>query len=363
MVGLGILGASGKTPFAYIGQRGLEMFNEHPWLEIRALIADDPADVGKTLAEATQRRWFLDTPVPERWAEVKLVGLDKQTLDSLGVELVLSGLPGPLARELDPQLAEMGFGVVSESMGLRHDPDVPLVVPEVNADHLQLIADQRAARGYDRGFLVATPLCTAVIAALAVKPIVDAFGIESAVYTTLQALSGAGPTGVPALRVIDNVLPYISDEEEKLRSELIKILGTYKEGRILPHPAPLAATCTRVPVRDGHTISATLACEREVSVEGAIGALATYRGRTHEFGLPSAPTMPVVVRSEPDRPQPLLDRDLDRGRAITVGRVRSADAFPNGLSFVAVGHNHDRGTVGNAVITCELVVAEQLVGR
>lgn len=361
MIGLGILGASGKTPFAYVGQRGLELFEGHPWLAVRALIADDPADVGKTLAEATQGRWFLTGPVPEKWAGTKLVGLDKNVLEAAGVELVLSALPAPLARELDPQLAAMGFGVVSESMGLRLDPDVPLIVPQVNADHLRLIPAQREARGYRRGFLVATPLCTAVIAAVSMKPIADAFGIESTVITSLQALSGAGPTGVPALHVIDNVVPYIAAEEDKLRSELGKILGTYEGGAILPHPAPLAATCTRVPVRDGHTLAVTLACGRPASPGAAAEALAGHRSRAQQLGLPSAPPAPLVVRQEIDRPQPVLDRDANGGRAVSVGRVRAHDASANGLAFVAVGHNHDLGTVGNAVMTAELVAAERVL--
>lgn len=361
MIGLGILGASGKTGLAYVGQRALELFAGHPWLEVRALVADDPDDVGKTFAEAVQGRWIPDTPVPEAWADTKLVGLEKTTLEAKEVQLVLSSLPGPVSRELDPRLAQMGFGVVSESMGLRLEPDVPLIVPDINADHLQIINSQRAARGYDHGFLVAAPLCTAVITALAVKPIADAFGIEAAVYTTMQALSGAGPTGVPALKVVDNMVPYIADEEEKLRAELRKILGKCTGDTIAPHPAPMAATCTRVPVRDGHTISVTLACESAAPVDKAIEVLSAYRGTAQDLGLPSAPRVPVVVRNEPDRPQPVIDRYTDRGRVVTVGRVRPHDAFANGLSYVAVAHNHERGTVGNAVIVCELVVAQGFV--
>jgi aspartate-semialdehyde dehydrogenase len=361
-VGLALLGISGKTPFAYIGQRGLALFDDHPTFEIRALIADDPADVGKPLGEAVQGRWLLDEPLPERWAGEILQPLDAGKLRDRGVELVLSGLPGPHARELDPVLAAGGLPVVSESAGLRLEPDVPLVVTEVNADHLALTRVQKTSRGYGDGYLVASPVCTAVIAAIAAKPLIDRYGLKGSVYTTLQALSGAGPTGVPGMYVVDNVLPFIQDEEEKLRNELAKILGTLEHDAITPHPAPLSATCTRVPVRDGHTISASLSFEQPVDVDEAAELLAAFRGPAQRHALHSAPATPIVVRTEANRPQPVLDRDAGDGRIVSVGRIRAAEAMDNGLSYVAVGHNHDRGTVGNAVPLCELLVAEGYVG-
>ena len=359
-IGLGILGASGKTGFAFVGQRGLRYFEDHPFLEVRAMIADDPDDVGKTLAEAVRGRWLLDEPVPAAFADMTMVGLDKAALESAGVELILSALPGPLARQLDPQLAEMGFPLVSESAGLRQEPDIPLIVPDVNADHLPLVLRQRETRGWDGGWIVASPVCTAVIAAVAVKPVLDAFGINAAIFATLQALSGAGPTGVPAMYVVDNVIPFIADEEDKLIKETRKILGTYTGEAIEPLAAPIAATCTRVAVRDGHTEAVTLGLEREATLDEVADAIASYRGRAQELELPSAPAVPLVVRSEIDRPQPQLDRDVDAGRVVSVGRIRRHDALPNGIAFVAVGHNHDRGTVGNAVILTELVAKEGL---
>lgn len=359
-IGLGIMGASGKTAFAFVGQRGLRYFVDHPFLEVKALIADDPADAGKAFEEAVRGRWLLDEPIPERFASMTMVGMDQAQLESAGVELILSALPGPIAKQIDPQLAAMGFPVVSESAGLRQEPDIPLIVPDVNADHLPLVRQQRETRGWDRGWIVASPVCTAVIAAVAVKPVIDAFGMSAAVFATLQALSGAGPTGVPAMHVVDNVMPFIADEEDKLIKELHKILGRYTGSAIEPHPAPIAATCTRVAVRDGHTEAVTLGLEREASLDEVADALASYRGRAQELALPSAPAVPVVVRSEVDRPQPQLDRDVDGGRVVSVGRLRRHDALPNGIAFVAVGHNHDRGTVGNAVILTELVAKEGL---
>jgi aspartate-semialdehyde dehydrogenase len=361
-IGLGILGASGKSAFAFVGQRGLRYFEQHPTLEVRALIADDPADAGRSFGEVVQNRWLLDDPVPAAWADRVMVGLDREALEAAGVQLILSALPGPHARQLDPQLAEMGFPVVSESAGLRLEQDVPLIVPDVNADHLPLVRRQKETRGWERGFIVASPVCTAVIAAIAIKPLVDEFGVESVILTTLQALSGAGPTGVPAMKVVDNVMPFIADEEEKVRNETRKILGRLDGEGIAPWSAPVAATCTRVPVRDGHTTSVTLGLSRSASPQAVSDALGAYRGRAQELALPSAPAVPLVVRPEADRPQPQLDRDVDSGRVVSVGRIRTHDALPNGISYVVVGHNHDRGTVGNAVILTELVAAEGYAG-
>jgi aspartate-semialdehyde dehydrogenase len=361
-IGLGILGATGKSAFAFVGQRGLRYFEDHPTLEVRALIADDPADVGRTFGEAVANRWLLDEPVPAAFADRVLVGIDREALEAAGVQLILSALPGPHARQLDPQLAELGFPLVSESAGLRMERDIPLVVPDINADHLPLVRKQKETRGWDRGFIVSSPVCTAVIGALAIKPVVDAFGVDTAIITTLQALSGAGPTGVPAMKVVDNIIPFIGDEEEKVVNEVGKILGRFTGDAIEPWRAPIAATCTRVPVRDGHTESITLGLSRPASPSEAADAIAAYRGRAQELGLPSAPPVPLAVRPEVDRPQPFLDRDVDAGRVVSVGRIRPHGALPNGLSFVAVGHNHDRGTVGNAVILTELVAAEGYAG-
>jgi aspartate-semialdehyde dehydrogenase len=359
-LGLGLLGITGKTAFSFVGQRGLRYFEDHPFLEVRALIADDPADVGKSFAEAVAGRWLLDEPVPDRWKDLVMVGIDGPALESAGVDLVLSALPGPHARQLDPQVAALGLPVISESAGLRLEPDIPLIVPDINADHLGLVSVQKTTRGWDRGYIVASPVCTAVIVSLAVKPLADRFGISSSVVTTMQALSGAGPTGVPALKVIDNIQPFIADEEQKLDKELHKILGRYSDDAITPYPAPLAPTCTRVPVRDGHTASITLGLDAPAGLDEVAATIAAYRGRAQELGLPSAPAVPLVVRDEIDRPQPLLDRDVDDGRVVSVGRIRSHGAFPNGVSYIAVGHNHDRGTVGNAVILTELVARELL---
>ncbi|GII97024.1 aspartate-semialdehyde dehydrogenase [Sinosporangium siamense] len=362
-IGVGLLGVAGKTPFAYIGQRGLGLYEDHPWFEVRAVIADDPADVGRTLGEVVADRWLLDEPLPAHWADVRLAPIEEAPLRDAGVEFVLSGLPGPHARALDPQLAAMGFGVVSESAGLRLDDDVPLIVPEINPGHLALAKSQVKTRGYGKGFLIASPLCTAVIVGLALKPLQDAYGVDSVVATTLQALSGAGKSGVAALQVVDNLLPYIADEEEKLSAELAKIFGTLEGDRVVPWSTPLASTCTRVPVRDGHTAVLSAALGASASPAEIAEVLGGFKGLAAEHKLPSAPAGLIVVREEPDRPQPFLDRTAGDGRSVSVGRIRTHEALTSGVSLVAVGHNHDRGTVGNALLLTELVAAAGLIDR
>lgn len=359
---LGFLGIAGTVSTAYIGQTALLKMQDHPYFETVAFIADDPADIGKPLGEAVADRWQADAPLPERFADHRLLSPETDEIRRAELDIVLSTLFGPRSKELDPKLAAAGIAVVSESTGMRMEPDVPLIVPEINADHLGIIPAQRAARGFDRGFIVSSPLCTAVIIALALKPFVDAYGLRSAVLTTLQALSGAGKKGVYSLAILDNVLPHINQEEEKLVTEIPKILGSFSDDRIVWHQAPLACTATRVPVRDGHTVALSLGLDRawnEAELPELVGA---FRGQAQALGLPHAPAEPLAFRPEVDRPQPLLDRDRADRLAVSLGRFRPAPGLPNGLGFVAVGHNHGRGTYGNAVMLAELIHAEGLLG-
>lgn len=362
MTRLGILGIAGKVSTAYIAQKALFKFENHPFLETVAFLADDPADVGKPLGEVVKDRWQAEEPLPAKYADAKLLPVEKEALKKAELDIVLSALYGPLARELDPVVASAGIGVVSESVGLRLEPDVPLVIPEINADHLGVIPAQQKARGFDRGFVVTSPLCTAVIIALAMKPFVDAYGLNNCVLTTLQALSGAGKTGVASLAILDNLLPFINLEEDKLNTELPKMFGSYKDGALTPHPAPFTTTATRVPVRDGHTASITLGLDKAPELDRLPELIESYRGRAQELALPHAPAQPLLYRPENDRPQPLLDRDHADKMAVSVGRIRPAPSFTNGVGFIAVGHNHGRGTYGNAVLLTELLVKEGLVG-
>jgi aspartate-semialdehyde dehydrogenase len=359
---LGFLGIAGTVSTAYIGQRALLKLQDHPELETVAFIADDPADVGKTLAEAVEGRWQAEEPLPARFADLPMLSPETDQIRTAELDMVISTLFGPTSRALDPKLAAAGIAVVSESTGMRLEPDVPLVVPEINADHLDIIRAQQANRGFDRGFIVSSPLCTAVIIALAMKPFADAFGMESGVVTTLQALSGAGKKGVYSMAILDNLLPHINQEEEKLYTEVPKILGRYADGRIHDHPARVAYTATRVPVRDGHTISLSLGLEKPWNAEDLPELIEGFRGRPQELGLASSWPQPLHYRPEVDRPQPLLDRDVDGSMAVSIGRLRPAPTFSNGLSMIAVGHNHGRGTYGNTVLLAELLLGEGLLG-
>lgn len=359
---LGFLGITGTVSTAFIGQMALLKMQDHPYFETVAFIADDPADVGKPLGEVLADRWQADEPLPEKFASHKLLAPDTAALRKEEIDIVVSTLFGPKSKELDPKVAAAGIAVVSESTGMRMEPDVPLIVPEINADHLGIIKAQQSARGFDRGFIVSSPLCTAVIIALAMKPIADAFGLRSTVLTTLQALSGAGKKGVFSLAILDNVLPHINQEEEKLYGELPKILGTFTNGEIVNHKAPFTCTATRVPVRDGHTISLSLELEKPWQAEWLPELFNSYRGRAQALALPHAPAQPLLHRPESDRPQPLLDRGRANNLGITVGRFRPAPSMKNGMSFVAVGDNHGRGTYGNAIMLAELLHGEGLLG-
>lgn len=359
---LGLMGIAGRISTSYIGQKAFLLCRDHPLLEISGFIATEAEDVGKTLREVLADRWQAEEPIPEEYADWTFLPADTDTLRASGLQVVLSTLAAPQARQFDPIVAAAGIAVVSESVGLRLEPDVPIIIPELNADHLAVIPHQQKARGFGKGFIVTNPLCTAVIIAMAMKPFVDAFGLKSCVATTLQALSGAGRTGVPSMAIIDNLIPLINQEEEKLHTELPKMFGTCKGGVIVPHPAAFACTATRVPVRDGHTASITLGLEKQPKLDEVRDLIDGFRGRAQELSLPHAPAQPLVYRPEPDRPQPLLDRDRGNKMAVSIGRVRPAPVFDSGVSFVAVGHNHGRGTYGNSLLLTELLVQEGLVG-
>jgi len=361
-IGIGILGAASKAPIAESGQRALSRLLGHPRLEVRGLLADDPDDEGELFGDLTQERWILpDEAPPGNLLDSRLLGIDAQQLRSAGIDLVLSGLAGPRSAELEPQIAASGIPVVSGSMGMRMEPDVPLVVSGVNSDHLDLVNTQKVNRGWDGGFVVAGPLCTAALTAIACKPIHDAFGISQLVATTLQAISGTGQSGLPAMRILDNVLPYIPKEEEKMSAELAKVLGTYRGDSITSFNSTISTTCTRVPVLYGHTIVLTLGLENRASPDEIASALREFGKEPPNVDSPLTPTEPLAVMEDPYRPQPILDRDRCSGRVVSVGRIRNQPAFENGIGLVVVGHNHERGTWGNTLMLCEEVAARGLV--
>jgi aspartate-semialdehyde dehydrogenase len=339
-----ILGATGM-----VGQRFVQLLQDHPWFEISALAASERS-IGKPYAEAV--RWKLDTPIPPRVRDLPVL----EPKPDLDAQIVFSGLDASVAGPIEEHFAQAGYAVISNSKNHRMDEDVPLVVPEINAEHLALIERQQARRGYRKGFIVTNPNCSATTLCLALAPLEQAFGIVSVVVTTLQAVSGAGYPGVPSLDIMGNVIPYIGEEEEKIERETRKIFGRLRDHAIELHPMKVSATATRVPVLDGHTESVSVQLRTPATLEEITDALRNYRSLPQQLRLPSAPEHPIVLQEEPDRPQPRLDVYREKGMATIVGRVRPCSILD--WKFVILGHNTLRGAAGAAILNAELLKAQ-----
>jgi aspartate-semialdehyde dehydrogenase len=273
-------------------------------------------------------------------------------------DLVFSSLPGDIARETEGSFAEAGYPVISNSSAFRMDDDVPLLIPEVNHEHLGLLEKQRR-RYPSGGYIVTNPNCSTIMIAMALAPLHATFGVEAAVATTLQALSGAGYPGVASLDILDNVLPYIGSEEEKIETETVKILGRLRSDQIEQAAIKVSAQCHRVNVSDGHMAAIRVKLDKEVTVNEMHDAFASYRSLPQELGLYSAPPSPIVVRDEVDRPQPKFDRDAGNGMTVTIGRLQP-DAVLD-YRFVALSHNTIRGAAGAAILNAELMVAQGIL--
>jgi aspartate-semialdehyde dehydrogenase len=271
-------------------------------------------------------------------------------------EVVFSSLPGDIARETEESFAREGYAVITNSSALRMDEDVPLLIPEVNHEHLAQLDAQKKARSLGRGLIVTDPNCSTIALALALAPLHARFGVEAVVVTTMQALSGAGYPGVPSLDAVDNVLPYIGGgEEEKIETETRKILGRLEGGRVELAPFKVSAQVHRVNVSDGHMAAVRVKLARPASVEALREAFASFTSLPQELKLHTAPERPIIVRDEPDRPQPRLDRDAGRGMSVTVGRILPDKVLD--YRFVALGHNTVRGAAGAAILNAELLIA------
>jgi aspartate-semialdehyde dehydrogenase len=339
---VGILGATGM-----VGQRFIQLLVGHPQFEVTAVAASDRSQ-GKAYGEACTWRLSGEMPAAIRSLPVQAPA------PPLDCDLVFSSLPGEIARETEAGFAAAGYPVISNSSAFRMDEDVPLLIPEVNHQHLGLLERQRSK--YSRGgFIVTNPNCSTIMLALALAPLHASFGVEATVATTLQALSGAGYPGVASMDILDNVLPYIGGEEEKIESETTKILGRFSEGGIDLAPMAVSAQCHRVNVMDGHMAAVRVKFAREVALEELRTSLTSFRSLPQELGLYSAPATPVVVRDEPDRPQPKLDRDAGSGMTITVGRLKPDSVLD--YRFVVLSHNTIRGAAGAAILNAELLIA------
>ncbi|MBK9709620.1 MAG: aspartate-semialdehyde dehydrogenase [Acidobacteria bacterium] len=344
---VGILGATGT-----VGQRVIHMLRDHPYFEVTALAASDRSE-GKRFIEVCN--WKLPYDMPEEVKDIRVYPC-KPPLDC---DVVIASLPSDIALESEGAFAAAGFPVISNSSAFRMDQDVPLIVPEINPDHLDLIEIQKKNRGFDRGYLVTNPNCTTIGLVIALAPLYQAFGLEAVMMTSMQAISGAGYPGVASMDIIDNVMPYIGGEEEKCEVEPQKILGRFAGSRIEDAPFKVSAQCNRVPVQDGHLESVRVKLAKKASIDEVITTLENFRGLPQELRLPTAPEKPIIVRSEKDRPQPRLDRDAGNGMATVVGRISKDTIFDYKLTLIS--HNTIRGAAGAAVLNAELLIAKGLL--
>jgi len=331
-----ILGATGL-----VGQRFIQLLDGHPWFEIATLTGSERS-AGMRFGEATN--WRMETQLNEQIAGMAIQPSNPTEIDA---DIVFSALPADQAVGTEEAFAEAGFTVVSNASAHRMDADVPLMNPEANFNHLKLIDEQRHKRKWD-GALVTNPNCTTAVLSLSLKPIFDTFGLKNVVMSSMQAASGAGYPGVASLDIIDNVIPFIKDEEEKVQRETQKILGD------VGHSAGfnISASCHRVAVIDGHTEAIFIQTVRPSTSEQVVDCMAEFAAEPQKLKLPSAPTRPIIVRSEQDRPQPRFDRNEGRGMSVVVGRVRKDPVF-DGVKYVALGHNTVRGAAGCAVLIAE----------
>ncbi len=339
---VGILGATGT-----VGQRFVQLLDRHPWFEIAWLAASDRS-AGKPYRQACN--WKLDTPMPSRIAEMVLqTNTPVEGADP--PRTIFAALDADVARDLEPRFAAAGCAVISNSSAFRMTQDVPLVVPEVNGDHLPLLETQ-AVRRQSGGYIVTNPNCSAIGLVLVLKPLEQRFGIESLFVSTMQAVSGAGYPGVPSMDILGNVVPFIRNEEEKMQEEVGKLLGLYSGNSIDMLQAKVSAHCNRVAVLDGHTECVSIKLRTPASREQVLAAWESFHpleGR----GLPSAPEKPVLYNDSPDRPQPRLDVSAGNGMSTTVGRLRPCALLD--WKFVLTSHNVIRGAAGAAVLNAELL--------
>jgi aspartate-semialdehyde dehydrogenase len=347
---VGILGATGM-----VGQHFVKFLQNHPWFDIAWVGASDRS-AGKPYREATS--WRLDGVMPASVQHLQVQEC-KPPESTAGVapRLMFSAMDASVATDIEREFAKAGHVIVSNSRNHRMEPDVPLLIPEVNPDHLKIIPHQQRLRGW-KGQIATNPNCSTIVLAMALAPLKQ-FGIVRVVATTMQAISGAGYPGVASMDINANVIPFIGGEEEKMQQETQKILGDFMGESLRPLNAKVSAHCNRVPVVDGHTVTVSVEFERKPSRDEIVQALTSYRSVPQERKLPSAPPQPVIFMEEADRPQPRRDVERERGMAVFVGRLRECPVFD--YKFVAMGHNTIRGAAGAAVLNAELMYSEGLL--
>ncbi len=340
-----------------VGQRFIQQLADHPWFEIDALTASEES-AGKRYAEAA--KWYLYPPMPDEVKDLKVESTDVESVEDS--EIVFSALPSGIAEEVEPKMAEAGKIVASNASSYRMESDVPLMIPEINPDHLKILDYQRENRGWD-GAIVTNPNCTTIILLLALKPLIDEKGVSRAFVSTMQALSGAGYGGVKSMEIEDNLIPYIPKEEWKTENEPRKILGEYEDGEIKNTDISISASCNRVAVLDGHSESVFLEMEDDSSPSKVKKIMSGFKAEPQELDLPTAPEQPIVIEEEPDKPQPRSARHAGSvpGMAVAVGRIREDPVFENGIRFLISGNNAIRGAAGASVLNAEIMKAKNLL--
>jgi aspartate-semialdehyde dehydrogenase len=340
---VGILGATG-----IVGQRFIQALEHHPWFEV-AWVAASERSAGHAYSQAA--RWRLRTPIPASVARMTVSNTDPDGAP----KIIFAALDAKIAAELEPRFAGAGCAVVSNSSALRMEEDVPLVIPEVNADHLGLVRNQRWRKS-SGGFAVTNPNCSAIGLVLALAPLHRHFGLEKVMVTTMQAVSGAGYPGVASLDILGNVIPYIAKEEEKMEEETRKLLGNLTGNKVQSASFAMSAQCNRVPVEDGHTESVSVQLKKQATAEEIIAVWKQFRSVPQELKLPTAPAEPVVYDAAPDRPQPRFDVDRGAGMTTSVGRLRPCGVLD--WKFTVLSHNTIRGAAGAALLNAELLKAQ-----
>jgi len=359
MLKAAIVGATG-----IVGQQFVLALQQHPWFRIEALAASQRS-AGRRYGEALRDeatgslRWYAG-PLPDKTI-FDLPVEDAETLEASRFDVIFTGIESDAAKKIEPQYAK-SCPVLSTASAFRYEDDVPVLIPGVNDDHARLVEQQRQQRGW-KGFIAPNPNCTTVGLAISLAPLVRTFGVNTVVMTSLQAVSGAGRNGgVLGLDIIDNVIPYIPKEEDKVRREVSKILGQITTAGLEPLPLRISATCTRVPVMDGHTACVLALTARQAPVSEAREAMESFGREFVELGLPSSPRQFIIIHDDPYRPQPRLDRDTDDGMATVVGRLRADTAFDNGLQYVVLSHNTKMGAAKGTVLAAEMLVYKGYIG-
>jgi len=340
---VGILGATGM-----VGQRFVSLLEHHPWFEIKWLAASEKS-AGKTYREACH--WRLRDPLPKIVWDLPV----HECKPGGAPQLLFSSLDSKVAGEVEKEFAQAGHVVVSNSSNFRMEQDVPLLIPDVNPDHLALVREQRKQRKWN-GMIVTNPNCTTVGLVMSLAPLEVTFGLEKVLMTSMQAVSGAGYPGIPTLDILGNVVPFIGGEEEKVERETRKLLGKLVDGHVKMGEFAVSAHCNRVMVEDGHTETISVGLKTKATLAGIVEAWRAYRSLPQERNLPSAPKHPIIVREERDRPQPKFDLNSEHGMATVVGRLRECSVLQ--FKYVALSHNTIRGAAGAALLNAELMKSE-----